>query len=327
MSAAELPELAKPPGFTRDELAALDRSAFERGAMFAPEIEAELGREPGRIPALRAMHDYARDQLRLVDPPRGTAFGRFLAALGKENERLRRDLREERERRWSVEGDLAATKARLSFEENKVRRLTVDLTRALHLTGHPRAPELSPPSPPAKPTLPPRPLYVPADAPEERFAPTPTSNPQDRLSVPERRDGEDRRQVTILLLALSHRELLADDLQDVVWAGPLSREASAWLGRDEPLPRHLREKLEERLLPSDRALLQPEADPVRVRATFDQALGRERIDILRAEVAAMVNELGDDAEETEFDRLTALQTLIAEAERRLVAAAMELDNG
>lgn len=220
---------------------------------------------------------------------------------------------------WDAQVKLDPLRSKVHRLESSAEDLRRQLARALMITGKASAPTADVP---AKPMPPRRPLYV-AEPPADRFAPPPDRDPSaDARTVPEP-VRESARQVQLLLLALTRRDLIDDDLADIAWSGPLVREAAAWLVCEEPLPAALRSAIES-LLPSPAlALLRPDADPRRVRAAFDEAAARERVDNLKAEVAVAADEFDDEGAEAAWDRLAALQGEVTAAQGRLKAILTE----
>ena len=107
-----------------------------------------LGADP-----LREMFAYARDQLRLADPPKTSAFGRFLTSLKAENDRIRMDLKAAAEKLWAT----ADATRKLHIAEDAVRRLTRDLSLALSRSAEPERSASPEPPPQATPPFAPEP--------------------------------------------------------------------------------------------------------------------------------------------------------------------------
>jgi hypothetical protein len=70
----------------------------------------------------RAMYDFAINQLRLVDPPKGSALGGLLSALRRDCDRLQGKLAEATEAKWRAEDEAADLRRRLRVAEDELAK-------------------------------------------------------------------------------------------------------------------------------------------------------------------------------------------------------------
>ena len=88
---------------------------------------------------LAAMHAFARDQLKLVDPPGSSAVARLLGALRNENDRLRRDLKAAVAAKWEAEDEARTASTTLQRRERELDQVRRDLSSVLHPAANARS--------------------------------------------------------------------------------------------------------------------------------------------------------------------------------------------